>query len=130
MKVEHKIYLGLGAFFSLIVIIYWLWAGESGGATMLLASALLGLVPGSYLGWWAKRMSQRPEDVDEPTVEQSSGSIGAFPTYTIWPFVMGMGAFMVALAMVFGSWTLVIGFAFIISAAISATLESKRGGVI
>ncbi|NNN12567.1 MAG: cytochrome c oxidase subunit 4 [Acidimicrobiaceae bacterium] len=130
MKFEHKLYLGLGVFFAVIVAIYWFWSGESGGSTLILASALLGLVPGAYLGWWAMRMKPRPEDLEDPTSEESTGVVGAFPTYTIWPFVMGMGAFMIGLAMVFGSWTLVIGFAFAISAAISVTLESKRGGAV
>jgi hypothetical protein len=41
MKFEHKLYLGLGVFFAVIVAFYCFWSGESGGSTLILASALL-----------------------------------------------------------------------------------------
>ena len=130
MKVEYRIYLGLGLFVSVLTIVYFFWAKDYGGATMFFGTAGLGLMPAFYMRWWHRRMAPRPEDLESATMAQSQGPIGAFPSYTIWPFVFGMGAFMSALALVFGEWTLVIGGALLIFAATSVTLESRRGGTI
>ena len=65
-----------------------------------------------------------------PTVKDSAGVIDAFPGSSIWPFILGMGAFMVALSFVFGIWLAPIAGALIISAVIGATVESRRGGAI
>lgn len=70
-------------------------------------------------------MSPRPEDVEDVTPDEIRGEVGYFPTYTIWPFVLGMGVFLTALAFVFGEWTAVIGMGFVVSAAIGGTLSSK-----
>lgn len=125
MRTESRIYVGIGAFFVLIVAIYFLWSGDSGNSIFLVASALLGIMPGLYLGWWSRNMNPRPEDVEDVTPDEIRGEVGYFPTYTIWPFVLGMGVFLTALAFVFGEWTAVIGMGFVVSAAIGGTLSSK-----
>jgi hypothetical protein len=63
-------------------------------------------------------------------MKDSSGVVDSFPNSSIWPFILGMGAFMVALAFVFGIWLAPIAGALIISAVIGATVESRRGGAI
>ncbi|MDA8027129.1 MAG: cytochrome c oxidase subunit 4 [Actinomycetota bacterium] len=130
MKVEYRIYMGIGVFVLLITAVYFFWAKEYGGVTMLFGVAGLGIMPALYFGWWRKRMDPRPEDSETATIAESKGVIGAFPSNTIWPFVLGMGAFLSALSLVFGEWTLVIGGALLIFGAASVTLESRRGGVI
>ena len=130
MKVEYRIYLGIGSFVLLVTVVYFFWAKEYGGAMMLFGTAALGLLPALYLGWWKRRMEPRPEDVEEATVAESQGVVGAFPDHTIFPFVLGIGAFLTGLSLVFGAWTAVIGLSLIVFAATSATLESRRGGAI
>jgi Cytochrome c oxidase subunit IV len=141
MKTEAKLLIGVGAFFSLTDIVYWFWgyhylAGnnsvgpEQSGTVMLIGTVLLGLVPGSYYFWWSRHMRPRPEDRSDATIEEGSGVIGAFPSSSIWPFVLGMGAFLIALASVFGIWLLVPAFSLVFSAAIGYTAESRRGGQV
>ena len=141
MKHEAKLLIGVGAFFSLTDIVYWFWgyhylagnnsAGpEQSGTVMLIGTVLLGLVPGSYYFWWSRHMRPRPEDREDATIEEGSGVIGAFPSSSIWPFVLGMGAFLLALASVFGIWLLVPAFSLVFSAAIGYTAESRRGGQV
>ena len=130
MKNEFRIYFGIGVFFVAILLLYFLWSGDGGNSIMLLATSLLGLLPGAYLGWWSRRMSPRPEDLNVVTRDQISGSVGAFPTHTIWPFVLGMGAFFLGLSFVFGSWLAVVGLSFAFAAAFWGTLGSRRGGVL
>ncbi|MDA8081955.1 MAG: cytochrome c oxidase subunit 4 [Actinomycetota bacterium] len=130
MKSERGIYLLIGAFFFLIMVIYFLWSGEAGGSIMLFAAAGLGIMPGLYFAWWAHRMPPRPEDRTDATLSDGSGPVGTFPANTIWPFVLGMGAALTALSLVFGVWLAVVGLAFIISTALNVSLESRRGGMV
>ncbi len=130
MRSERSVYLMVGTFFFLIMVIYFLWSGEASGTIMLFAAAGLGIMPGLYLAWWARRMELRPEDREEATLAEGAGPVGAFPGNTIWPFVFGMGAALTGLSLVFGVWLAVIGLAFIISTVLNVTLESRRGGAV
>jgi hypothetical protein len=73
-------------------------------------------------------MPERPEDGDT-TVVEGQGYIGSFPGSSIWPFVLGMGCWLMVLALTFGSWLAVIGVPVISFALAGATAEGRRGGV-
>ncbi|MHB8593088.1 MAG: aa3-type cytochrome oxidase subunit IV, partial [Acidimicrobiales bacterium] len=84
----------------------------------------------SYYFWWSRRMAPRPEDRADASIEDGAGVIGAFPDSSVWPFVLGMGLFLVVLSAVFGLWLLPPGGALVISAVIGVTAESRRGGTV
>lgn len=130
MKVESRFLIGVAAFFTVVGLIYWFTSYEDAGAVMLAFSAVLGLLPGSYLYWWSRRMRPRPEDRDEATIAEGAGNIGAFPDSSVWPLVLGGGVASIALAFVFGVWTAVLGAALVLSAIMGVVLESRRGGVV
>ena len=133
MRVEALFLLGVAAFFGLVGIVYWFWSYDgttSGGTMMLIGTTLLGFVPGSYYLWWSHRMKPRPEDRPDATMEDGAGVIGSFPASSIWPFVLGMGLFLMVLSMVFGLWLIAPGASLVVSAAIGVTVESRRGGTI
>jgi hypothetical protein len=86
---------------------------------MLSAPPLLGFLPGAYYFFWHKRFGGHgsssfgarrparatvPSDRDDATIEEGAGEIDSFPGSSIWPFVMGMGAFLTVLSLVFGIW--------------------------
>jgi hypothetical protein len=123
---ESRVYLGIGSFFVLTLLIYFFWSGESTGSVLLLASAGLGIMPGLYIGWWSRRMQPRLEDTAEVEPKDITGVIGQFPENTIFPFTLGIGLWLVGLAFVFGLWFAIIGLGFVFGAAIGATQESKR----
>ena len=127
MKVSAVFLLFLGAFFGLIGLVYWFWAYEDGGGVMLLGATLLGFLPGSYYYFWHRRMGNRLEDRDAEIAE-GAGEIDSFPSSSIWPFVMGMGAFTTVLGLVFGIWFLFLGIPLILTALTGVTAESRRGG--
>jgi hypothetical protein len=141
MKMEARLLIGVGLFFSVTDIVYWFWgyhylAGnnsvgpEQSGTVMLIGTVLLGLVPGSYYFWWSRHMKPRPEDRSDATIEEGSGVIGSFPSSSIWPFVLGMGCFLIALSAAFGLWFLAPALSLVFSAAIGYTAESRRGGQV
>jgi len=130
MKIEARVLLFLSLFGAIVALIYWFTSYEDGGTAMLGAVFLLGLLPGSYLLWWSRRMTPRPEDKADAKPEDGAGVVGAFPSSSIWPFVLGIAALMVALSLVFGFWTAIFGFTLAISAVIGIIVESRRGGVV
>jgi len=130
MKVEGMVLIVVAVFGAAIATIYWFTGYEDGGTVMLIGTALLGLMPGSYYLWWSKRMKVRPEDDPNASVAAGSGVVGAFPHSSIWPFVFGLGAAMVGLALVFGIWTAIFGIVLGVTAVLGIISESRRGGNI
>lgn len=138
MRVEALLLIGVAIFFALVGAVYWVWGfhggvgigPEQGGTMMLIGTTLLGLLPGGYYFWWSRRMKPRPEDRDDASIEDGAGVIGSFPDSSVWPFVLGMGLFLVMLSIVFGLWLLAPGLALVISAAVGVTVESRRGGAV
>jgi hypothetical protein len=144
MKVESLFLIFLGSFFGLVGLVYWFWSYEDGGGLMLLGVTLLGFLPGLYYFFWHRRfhghkyffvgkikaVGDRPEDHPDAELADGAGAIDSFPGSSIWPFVMGMGAFVTVLAMVFGVWLAFIGIPLILTALAGVTAESRRGGPI
>ena len=130
MRIEARLLIVIGVFFAIIGVIYWYTSYEDSGTVMLAAAAILGLLPGGYYLWWSNRMRPRPSDDPEASIGEGSGTIGTFPGSSIWPFVMGMGAFFVGLSFVFGIWFVPVAAGLLISAAIGATVESRRDGMV
>jgi hypothetical protein len=108
--------------------VYWNWSLENAGGGMMFAGMLLCFLPGSYYYWWSRRMKARPEDDPQGTQAEGAGVVGSFPGSSIFPFVLGMGAFLTVLALVFGIWFLVPGLALAGWAVLGATSEGRRGG--
>jgi len=133
-RVEALVFLGTALFFAIILGVYWFTSYEHAGSVMLFMTVFLGIVPGSYLFWWGwsrgGNMPARPEDSDEAELEDGAGTVGAFPSSSIWPFCMGISAAVVCLALVFGAWLGVLGGAGVVATLIGYTLETRRGGYI
>jgi hypothetical protein len=108
--------------------VYWNWSLENAGGVMMFAGMLLCFLPGGYYYWWSRRMKVRPEDDPSATQAQGAGFVGTFPGTSIWPFTLGMGAFFVVLALVFGIWFLVPGLGLVVWALFGGTAEGRRGG--
>ena len=128
MKIEALFLIGVGIFFGIVGAVYWFTSYEDGGTMMLAGTCLLGLVPGSYYLFWHRKMGNRVEDRDDATIEEGAGVISSFPGSSIWPFVLGMGAFMTVLAFAFGIWFIFPAVGLILTALVGVTAESRRGG--
>jgi hypothetical protein len=127
---EALVLLGVAVFFGIVGTVYWFTSYEDGGTMMLVGTCLLGLLPGSYYLWWHRRMGDRPEDRNDATIEDGAGQVATFPNSSIWPFVLGMGAFMLVLAFAFGIWFAFPAVGLIVTALIGVTAESRRGGQV
>jgi hypothetical protein len=130
MKVMARFLVGLGAFFGIIAVSYFFLAHEPAGVAMLVGAVGLGFLPGLYYLWWSHHAKPRPEDDDDADIADAAGPIESFPGSSIWPFILGMGAFLSALTFVFGLWLAPIAGVLIVGAAVGGTVESRRGGTV
>ncbi len=130
MRVEALILILTSVFFAIIGAFYWFFAYEWSGTVMLGGAVLLGFLPGGYYLYWSYKMKPRPEDLPDASISDGSGVVGSFPGSSIWPFVLGMGVFLIALAAVFGFWLAAPGVALVVSALVGVTAESRRGGTV
>jgi hypothetical protein len=73
-------------------------------------------------------MRPRPSDREDATIADGAGVVDTFPGSSIWPFMLGMGAFSAALALVFGTWFALPAAALVVWAMLGAVTESRRGG--
>ncbi|MGH9046651.1 MAG: aa3-type cytochrome oxidase subunit IV [Acidimicrobiales bacterium] len=128
MRIEALVLLGVAIFFGVVGIIYWFTSYEDGGTMMLAGTCLLGLLPGSYYFGWHRRMGDRTEDRPDATIEDGAGEIATFPGSSIWPFVLGMGAFLLVLSFAFGIWFFPPAVGLMVTALLGVTAESRRGG--
>ncbi len=143
MKIESSFLIGVGVFFGCVGLIYWFLSYEDGGTMMLFGTAALGLLPGSYYYFWHRRfdghkyffwgrtdrvVGPRPEDRSDATIEEGAGIVSTFPGSSVWPFTLGLGAFVLLLAFVFGTWMALVGVSLVVTALIGVTAESRRGG--
>jgi hypothetical protein len=125
VKVESFFYLGVTAFFVVLGTIYWFTSYEDAGTTMLAASALLGLFAGGYLLLQARRFPPRPEDRPEATRAEGAGPVDKFPASTVWPFVFGFGATVLATGFIFGIWV-VLGGAIVLTFGVIGMIRQSR----
>lgn len=125
MKVESLFYLGVTAFFVVIGTIYWFTSYEDAGTTMLAASSLLGLLAGGYLLFQARKYPPRPEDRPDATLADGAGPVDRFPASTVWPFVFGFGATVLATGFVFGIWV-VLGGAIVLVLGVIGLIRQSR----
>ncbi|HEV3132115.1 MAG TPA: cytochrome c oxidase subunit 4 [Acidimicrobiales bacterium] len=130
MRISAVFLAGTGIFFAVIGVVYWFTSYEDAGFLMLMGSALLGLLPGSYYLWWSYKMKPRLDDDPEGSIAEGAGAVDSFPGSSIWPFILGMGAMFAALTFVFGLWMAPLAAALIVSAAVGVTVESRRGGAV
>ena len=107
MKVESRTYLGFMAFFAVIGLLYWFTAYEDAGSILLGAAALLSLLLGGYLFVLSRWIPSRTQDDPRASIADGAGTVGEFPAPTVWPFVFGFGATVLATGTVFGVYVVV-----------------------
>ncbi|WP_182526281.1 cytochrome c oxidase subunit 4 [Nocardioides dongkuii] len=114
MKAEAWIFGACTIFLVLVTPAYWLVteAGSSGGdwtgTSALAMTTLLTAMVTLYLGFHARKMDPRPEDLKEAEIADGAGELGFFPPYSWWPLwcAATLGFMVYGIAM--GAWWLVI----------------------
>jgi hypothetical protein len=109
VKVEGWVF-GLGAiFFIPLAAIYWYFSRDPIGTTALALSGGLALIIGFYILYTAKRVYPRPEDRLDGEIDEADPEYGFFSPHSWWPLFVGLGAFIIALGLIFAVWVIVVG---------------------
>ncbi len=128
MKIETWVFGSTAIFFVLIAPFYWLMTGEWAGTTALAMTALLVLMITVYLGFHAKKMEPRPEDLLDAEIADGAGELGFFPPYSWWPLWAAITFSTITFAVAMSAWWLVIiGMVFGFLAVIGWVFEYYRG---
>ena len=114
MKVEWRTVLGASVFLIGTGLIYWALktnAVETAGVVMLLFGfAAYGLLAGYlFLVYLKRQRIPRPEDRFDATYADGEGEVGYFPSASIWPAGMGLGAIFAVIGLIYGLWYLIVG---------------------
>ncbi|HET9078863.1 MAG TPA: cytochrome c oxidase subunit 4 [Acidimicrobiales bacterium] len=132
MKVESRVILGAFIFLTCLCGVYWGavavhgHASERSGIAMLVFSFSAYFLLGSYLllQWKRRHGVPRPEDRFDATQDDGAGVIDYFPSASIWPAGLGLGAIFFGMALVWGLWYAYIGGVLAIGSIIGWVTES------
>ena len=133
MKVEWRLILGASIFLGGTGAVYWALKNnptESAGVALLIFgfSAYGMLFLYLLLQYFRRHRIPRPEDrfdanYSDPDAE---GEVAYFPSASIWPAGMGVGAVISAVALVWGLWYLFVGLVIFFGAVIGFVVESDN----
>jgi hypothetical protein len=110
VKVEALIF-GLISFFLVVAaVVYGVWSHEPIGTTALVLSAGLTALIGGFFWFVSRRIDARPEDRKDAEIADGAGELGFFPPFSYWPFVLGLSAALMGLALAFWyAWLIILG---------------------
>jgi hypothetical protein len=110
VRTEARLLLAVGVFVLAGAVVYWLVSDEESGTTMLALAGALGLMIGGYLLLEGRHLP----DVGDVGGESEQGPAAALdeaylPHASVWPFVAGVGAVLLANGLLLGLWAVVPG---------------------
>jgi cytochrome c oxidase subunit IV len=133
MKVEWRTILGAAIFLGGTGAIYWATKNnptESSGVTMLVFGFAAYFMVFLYLllQYIRRHRIPRPEDRFDANYADpdAEGEISYFPSASIWPAGMGLGAVIGAVALIWGLWYLFVGAVIFFGAVIGFMVESDH----
>lgn len=100
VSIQSRIFFAIGGAVAVMAGIYVMASYDEAGSVMLVLAACLSLVCGTYL-WFQARRSV----VDDPLKED----MPYLPHASVWPFWIGVAAFLMTNGLVLGIWFLVPG---------------------
>lgn len=135
MRIESRLFLGVGVFFWLAAIAYGIWTHVSQGhvevvgvVALILSGGLVG-IPGAFFWFVSRRIDPRPEDRADAEIAEAAGDVGFFSPGSYWPVtlagaaaVMGIGFSLVEM------WLVIVGVLFLLFAIGGLLFEYYLGG--
>jgi hypothetical protein len=120
---QARMFTGIGVFMFVISIVYGFISKEAAGITMLVLAGGLATLTAAYIGVHEPRADLSVDDAIE------AGTAGDeepwFPHASVWPFTVGLGAFLVGNGLLLGLW-LVLPAAVVLGGAIIGFTRQSR----
>jgi hypothetical protein len=129
MRVEYKLFVVIGGFFSAVGLIYGMvthWR-EPVGPFGLFLSAGLSILIAFYLWETGRKLDPRPEDDPLAPVWAAEGEYGFFSPHSWWPLAVAASTAVLFLGLAVGWWLFTIGILLAGFAIIGWTFEYFRG---
>lgn len=104
--VPGRVFGAIGAFVAVMAAVYWLTSYEEAGTAMLVLAAGLASWAGTYL--WLRGRAAPPADGGEEAEPY-------LPHESVWPFAIGLGAFLLANGLIIGGWFSMPGVAILVA---------------
>ncbi len=115
MKIEMLLWTGVTVFYLVIGTIYTAISGDPVGSSILLIASGFGGIMAGWTWDWGRRHGPRPEDRPDATVADALGPVGVYPTASLRPFALAVGATALAAGVPLGSWMSMVGLGIIMS---------------
>lgn len=134
MKANIGLLFIFAGFFFLADVVYTIWNYISTGQIEVIGSIaiLLSAILAAFIGFFLNLVnrsqggillpSDRDADIDEDDPE-----LGHFSPWSWWPFLIGVGLFLVFLGLAVGVWVMFIGVPFVFISIVGWTYEYYRG---
>jgi len=134
MKANVVILTILASFFFLAAVVYTVWNLLATGQLEIVGSVaiLLSAILAAFIGFFLNLVNKSqggillPEDRDAD-IDDADPELGHFSPWSWWPFMIGLGLFLVFLGMAVGFWIIFIGVPFVLIAIVGWTYEYYRG---
>lgn len=124
MRVAARLFLGAGAFFLVLFVIYWFMSYEPVGSTLLAVGVPSCLLIGVYLNRLASRGGSLPEDRDGNHGD-ALGAVVSVPSAGLWPLGVAFGAGTFAAGLVLGFWLALPGAIVLLISIIALTVNGR-----
>ncbi|POX36793.1 hypothetical protein C3486_31745 [Streptomyces sp. Ru73] len=109
MKTEAVLFAGVAAFFAVTAAVYGKYSHDPAGTSVLIVAFLMAGVVAFFLAVQYRRRGRRAQDRRDAEVVETAGPLDFFPPAGPWPIVIGAGATVLALGVVFGLWLALLG---------------------
>lgn len=126
MTLWARMFALLAALVAPFAVVYWFLSYERAGSVMLAFFVLAFLFLAGTIYLHGRGKTPLPEDRADASPTDADEDLGFFPSRSVWPFIIGVAATMIAYGLVFSAWVAMPGLGLLATAAAGYAAEAQR----
>ncbi|MFI0900405.1 cytochrome c oxidase subunit 4 [Streptomyces sp. NPDC020983] len=123
MTTEAWLFGGVSGFFLGTGLWYGIWSREPAGSAVLGVAFLMSALIAAFFTRTAREDGARPEDRRDGEIAERAGPVDFFPARSAFPPVVGAGAALCALGIVFGVWLFLLGLGVLLAGVLGLVFQ-------